>query len=195
MKKFCWYAGRYVLCLMTVLFALSLCGGIFSWAFWMSTESGRQKPVYGKVNFSGTIYESSQVQPGTFAILKPWSEAEKWGKGAILSYQVLPGSVRCTAWIPNEETSGTFLKSEWQLSAEWANRIVSKTTFDPKTGTVAIIPIRMNRGGLVFLWLFAIVLVGGFWASIWDTRIGEFLRWSFRITINPRYPFRTRLGN
>jgi len=84
------------------------------------------------------------VQPGTFAILKPWEEAQNWGKGAILSYKIDYNSLECTAWIPNTEIPGTFFKSYWSQSVDWAGVILPRISFDPKTGEFSAIPDTIN---------------------------------------------------
>lgn len=158
MKKLidgCLRVAQYMTSLTIVLTyvgtILALVGLIMYQPIRLFRESKTYESVSEQINFSGTIYESSQVQPGTFAIIKPWSEVEKWGKGAILSYQIMLSEFKCTAWVPNEETSGTFLKSEFSFRPpeKWNFLTPSKITFDPKTGRIECIPKAISRDSMI----------------------------------------------
>jgi hypothetical protein len=68
------------------------------------------------LDFQGKIYSRSQVQTGTFAILRPWSDVANWGKDSLLTYEVVRQGIekklKLTAWSPNRELVGSFLKAE-----------------------------------------------------------------------------------
>lgn len=148
--KYCWNLLLVSLVILATIIVVNLPHQYYN-------SAKKYTPVRGQIHFSGTMYESSQVQPGTFTIIKPWSEAEKWGKDAILSYKVLDNGVKCTAWTPNPNTPGTFFKSEWELNANWLPGIETQATFNPATGEAVIRPIKVFTAGVAILCVCAVV--------------------------------------
>ncbi len=149
--NWCVYGFRYFVSLIVVGITLALIGLISYQPVRLIKAQEKYTPVIEYINFSGNVYESSQVQPGTFAILRPWSEVETWGKGSIMSYQIGQSTIRLTAWVPNDETLGTFLKSETVFSPpkEWNFLTEYRTTFDPQTMRVEFTPIHGGRDDIV----------------------------------------------
>jgi hypothetical protein len=129
------------------------------WPIHLRNQQKTYKAETAKLEFSGTTYESSQVQPGTFAILRPWEEVKTWGKEAILSYDFNNG-FRCIAWMPNEKTPGTFLKSSWSwdISGKWNWLTTSESTFNPNTGEIVVTPKVMTKDEMAGCMLISLMI-------------------------------------
>ncbi len=101
-------------------------------------------------DFSGRIFPSEKVHPGTFSITVPFSEIK--GPDAIISYTLeldrsfpWPAHIaKIDGWMPDNKTPGVFQKATAAHSALsfWNSSYVDVDEITFKNGQILIIPVK-----------------------------------------------------
>lgn len=121
------------------------------------------------IEFAGRVYPDSEIQPGTFAIIRPWSEVKNWKEESLLSYKIssVENAIMLTAWTPNADISGTWLKSETSIPYNFVGPVAAKKFFsidgEKKQITIregGINRFTLNANTVIHFFLLATILVG-----------------------------------